>query len=84
MSSPGPWKAKFSGYCYEILDANGVVVCRLPDGNSEEHRENAQLLSHAPDLVAALEEAMKILPLASIESVPFVIPVLHGRANSQD
>lgn len=64
--TPGPWFVFGNGHCVggPRTDAHphepttaGIAMCSMAARNEEENRANAQLISAAPDLLAALKEA---------------------------
>jgi len=57
--TPGPW-AVFDFSRDMILDSNGDLIAVIIDGKSDETKlANARLVAAAPDLLEALEEALK-------------------------
>ena len=61
--TPGPWQIS-STDSSEIETAQGeiLLVCRLSeDGDGNENPADARLIASAPDLLAALEAAEKLL-----------------------
>ena len=55
--TPGPWRYDYeSGYCGEIIAANGSSVCSFDD---EPNKADAKLIAAAPELLAVLQSILE-------------------------
>ena len=77
--TPGPWSV--SGWSI-LEDTNGTLICEvLPwneEGSAEDHA-NAHLIAAAPELLEALEYAIKQVPeLASVPGIEVAIRKARG------
>jgi hypothetical protein len=64
--TPGPWQIYGGAYKFIVarpMPNHKPFVCELPDSEpeTEEERANADLIAAAPDLLAALKTAVKII-----------------------
>jgi len=62
--TPGPWSIAGSGYGLDVRCAAGNIVgmTRRFGQNPAEVEANARLVAAAPDLLAALREALRFTP----------------------
>lgn len=60
--TPGPWAVGSNGATAKIVDADGKAVCML---TPRRDMWNGDLLAAAPDMLAALTEAVRVLDYAA-------------------
>jgi hypothetical protein len=65
--TPAPWKVEANDWCILVTDANGGLVADCTDGHESDNgwimadkaHNVARLIAAAPELLAALEEALE-------------------------
>lgn len=65
--TPGPWKANLETYPPDIASDAGDVAGCFETTEKEEQEANATLISAAPEMLAALQQAVARVELANAE-----------------
>jgi hypothetical protein len=78
--TPGPWNYDRSGYSLYVNSGRELVTALSMDGKRLETSEaNARLIAAAPDLLAALQYAIKQVPeLATVPGISDAIAKATG------
>jgi chromosome segregation ATPase len=70
--TPGPWDAENADLRWIVVKRRPGkifrIICRIPDGTTEEHAANARLIAAAPDLEAERDALQVLLTQAEAQA----------------
>lgn len=82
--TPGPWTVEHNPMGADIIIAEDCKICEMPNWDAEYEQEetaNAHLMAAAPDLLAALQYAIRQVPeLANVPGIRAAIDKATGGA----